>query len=180
LVIAGIISRALLTTKLGTNSTAQWCLEGSHARAGRTLVLIGVVVSITVTGEVIAIGFDVDITGNLFLTSRLISLLFFGWVIEWRDCEKNSLEIQRQIAYHENNKLTLVTMNAIAPTNAAHMSPIPQNLPFPELEFWDSLLALLKLEVHPLLQASDAATVDVVAVSSKPSPAHAVDAVSVS
>jgi hypothetical protein len=39
---------------------------------------------------------------------------------------------------------------------------------------------LLKLEVHPLLQASDAATVDVVAVSSKPSPAHAVDAVSVS
>ncbi len=56
-------------------------------------------------------------------------------------------------------------MNAIAPTNAAHMIPIPQNLPLPELEFWDSLLALLKLEVHPLLQASVAAAVEEVAVS---------------
>ena len=63
------------------------------------------------------------------------------------------------------HELTLVTMNAIAPTNAAHMIPIPQNLPLPELEFWDSLLALLKLEVHPLLQASVAAAVEEVAVS---------------
>jgi hypothetical protein len=45
------------------------------------------------------------------------------------------------------------------------MIPIPQNLPLPELEFWDSLLALLKLEVHPLLQASVAAAVEEVAVS---------------
>jgi hypothetical protein len=45
------------------------------------------------------------------------------------------------------------------------MIPIPQKLPLPLLEFWDSLVALLKLFVHPLLQASDAAAVDAVTVS---------------